>query len=197
MAGFNVRIVSPFKPLPIALYGQEIGEDNSSSGIPERYMGLFGGELWFLLGTGSVLRAHVEYANTKVKWYDSEIEYDLAYTQAIFHEGYRYYGRNIGHTSDGDSESTSFMLSLTTGEGSRWAAVYRDGRLDRCCGTGANSTISDGPSDYTSGHFSWEGRVRGHDVSVQMGYEEQNPASAGDADGVFGFVQWRKRFDTL
>jgi len=196
MAGFDVRVVSPFKQLPIALYAQEIGEDNSSTGIPERYLGLFGGEMWFMLGAGSVLRSHVEYANTKVKWYDSEIEYDTAYTQGIFTEGYRYRGRNIGHTTDGDSESVSLMLSLTTGEGHRWAAKVRKGRLDRCCVQGANSRISSGPSSYKSAELSWEGRVRNQGLEVQLGYEEQSPDSAGDADGVFGFIQWRKRFDT-
>lgn len=195
MAGFDVRVVSPFKALPLAIYGQEIGEDNSSTGIPERYQALFGSEIWFMLGTGSVLRGHVEYANTKVKWYDSELEYDVAYVQGIFHEGYRYRGRNVGHTSDGDSETVSFMLSLTTGEGSRWATRFRRGNLDRCCVPGANSTISNGPSSYTSGEISWTGRVRAHDMGVQLGYEEQSPHSAGNARGLFGFVHWRKRFD--
>lgn len=196
MAGFDVRIVSPFKPLPVAIYGQEIGEDNSSTGIPERYLALFGGETWFMLGTGSVLRAHVEYANTKVKWYDSQIEYDLSYTQGIFHEGYRYRGRNIGHTTDGDSESTSYMLSLTTSGGDRWAALYRRGRLDRCCTPGANNLISNGPSRYSSFQVSWDRPMSRNDIGIQLGYEEQTPDSAGDADGLFGFVQWRKRFDT-
>ncbi|HUG72315.1 MAG TPA: capsule assembly Wzi family protein [Steroidobacteraceae bacterium] len=196
MAGFDARIVSPFKPLPVAVHAQLIGEDNSSTGIPERYLGLFGGEMWFMLGTGSVLRAHVEYANTKVKWYNSDVEYDVAYTQTIFHEGYRYRGRNIGHTTDGDSETASVMLSLTTGEGHRWAALARRGRLDRCCVPGANSLITNGPSDYKSGQISWEGGVRGHRLGIQLGYEKQTPTSAGDADGVFGFLQWRKSFDT-
>jgi hypothetical protein len=133
MAGFDVRIVSPFNSLPVAIYGQEIGEDNSSTGIPERYLALFGAESWFLLRSGSVLRSHLEYANTKVKWYNSDIEYDVAYTQGIFTEGYRYWGRNLGHTTDGDSESVSMMVSLTTGGGSRWSALVRRGRLDRCC----------------------------------------------------------------
>src|SRR5690606_22247766 len=194
MAGFDVRIVSPFKPLPIAIYGQEIGEDNSSTGIPERYLGLFGAETWFLLGSGSVLRAHAEYANTKVKWYNSQVEYDVSYMQGIFTEGYRYHSRNIGHTSDGDSETTSLMLSLTTGEGNRWAALVRTGKLDRCCTPGANSVITSGPSKYKSGEGSWEGALRGLDVGIQLGYEEQTPKSAGDAKGVFGFLELRKKF---
>jgi hypothetical protein len=189
MAGFDVRIVSPFKPLPIALYGQEIGEDNSSTGIPERYLALFGAETWFLLRGGSVMRAHVEYANTKVKWYNSELEYDVSYVQSIFFEGYRFHGRNIGHTTDGDSESVSVMLSLTTGEANRWAALARRGRLDRCCTPGVNNTISFGPSRYNSVEVSWEGLVSGFDVGVQLGYQRQKPDAAGDADGAFGFLR--------
>lgn len=196
MAGFDVRIVSPFKALPFAIYAQEIGEDNSSSGIPERYLAIFGGEMWFMLTTGSVLRTHVEYANTKVKWYNSDIEWDWSYQQTIFTEGYRYHSRNIGHTSDGDAETTSVGFTLTTGEGNRWAALVRRGRLDICCVPGENSNITFGPSDYFSGQVSWDGRVRGQDIGIQVGYEEQTPSSAGNANGVFGLLQWRKRFDT-
>lgn len=194
MAGFDVRIVSPFKQLPVAIYGQEIGEDNSSTGIPERYLGLFGAESWFMLRTGSVLRSHIEYANTKVKWYNSAVEFDTSYTQGIFHEGYRYRGRNIGHTTDGDSESVSVMVSLTTGEGHRWGALFRRGRLDRCCTPFANNLLTVGPSRYTSGEVSWEGSIRGFEIGIQAGLEHQAPASAGDADGAFGFLGIGKKF---
>lgn len=195
MAGFDVRIVSPFKALPFAIYGQEIGEDGSSSGIPERYIALFGGEGWFMLRTGSVLRAHLEYANTKVKWYNSGIEYDIAYQQGIFREGYRYWGRNIGHTTDGDSESVSAMLSVTTGEGDRWAVLVRRGRLDRCCVPSANNLITNGPSRYKSAEISWEGDVRHFRVGAQVGYENQTPDTAGDARGVFGFLRVGRAID--
>jgi hypothetical protein len=193
MAGFDVRVVSPFKPLPIAIYGQQIGEDNSSTGIPERYLALYGGETWYMLPTGSILRAHLEYANTKAKWYQSDDEFDVAYVQGIFTEGYRYYGRNIGHTTDGDSETTSLALSLTTGEGNRWSVSARRGRLNRCCFPRSNSRISFGPSRYKSGQVSWEGAIRGFDVGVEVGYEDQTPASAGNGNGTFGFLQVRKR----
>src|SRR5690606_1436573 len=98
--------------------------------------------------------------------------------------------------SDGDAETTSVGLSLTTGEGDRWAALLRRGRLDICCTAGVNSRITNGPSDYFSGEMSWQGRLRGHELGIQLGYEHQKPDSAGNADGLFGFVQWRKSFDT-
>lgn len=191
MAGFDVRIVSPFKALPIALYAQEIGEDNSSTGIPERYLGLFGAESWFLLDSGSVVRAHVEYANTKVKWYDSDIEYDWAYRQGIFHAGYRYRGRNIGHTTDADSETTSLGLSLTTGEGHRLAVLARHGRLDRGVTVDVHNPVTFGPSKYDSFELSWDGKAYGQDISLQLGYEEQKGSGGSNAKGMFGFVQWR------
>jgi hypothetical protein len=191
MAGFDVRIVSPFKSLPVALYGQEIGEDNSSTGIPERYLGLFGGETWLLLDSGSVLRGHIEYANTKVKWYNSDVEYDWAYRQGIFFAGYRNRGRNIGHTTDADSETTSIGLSLTNSEGGRWTALVRHGRLDRNGIIDLYNMISVGRSDYKSAELSWDGRLRRQDVGLQLGYEEQTGSARGNAKGVFGFVQWR------
>lgn len=193
MAGFEVRLVSPFKPLPIALYAQEIGEDNSSSAIPERYLGLFGGEMWFMLGTGSVLRTHVEYANTKVKWYSGSEEFDWAYRQGIFYAGYRHRGRNIGHATDADSETTSIGLSLTTGEGSRWAVLYRQGALDRGGSVDPYNLLTAGRSTYSAVQLAWDGDVgAGNKLGMQLGYERHSRSSAGNADGLFGFIQWRR-----
>jgi hypothetical protein len=192
MAGFDVRVVSPFRSLPVAVFAQEIGEDNSSSGIPERYLGQFGAETWFLLDSGAVLRARIEYANTKVKWYNKAAEYDFTYRQAIFFAGYRYRGRNIGHTTDSDSETKSFLLSYIDSDGSLWAAHFRQGRLDRCCDIDPYNGLTAGPSRYRSVDLTWQGRVLGQDVSAQLGHERQTPASAGDAKGMFGFIQWRK-----
>ncbi len=193
MAGFEVRIVSPFKPLPIAIYGQEIGEDNSSTGIPERYLALFGGEMWFMLSSGSVLRTHLEYANTKVKWYNRQEEFNVAYRQYIFFGGYRYRGRNIGHTTDADSETASIGLSLTKSDGDRWSLLYRHGALDRDGSVDLYNTITAGRSTYKSLQLDWDGRMGADNrLGLQLGYEKQAPSSAGDAKGLFGFIQWRR-----
>jgi Capsule assembly protein Wzi len=192
MAGFDLRIVSPFKALPLALYAQEIGEDNSSTGIPERYLGLFGAESWFMLDSGSVLRAHIEYANNSCKWYNPSLEPNCAYRQSIFFAGYRYRGRNIGHTADGDSETTSISLALTQPQGDKWSVLVRRGRLDAHGVPDPYNPVSQGRSDFDSVQFAWEGQVRGQGLAMQLGYERQKPASAGDAKGVFGFIQWRK-----
>lgn len=192
MAGFDVRIVSPIKRLPIALYAQEIGEDNSSTGIPERYLGLFGAETWFHLESGSTLRARVEYANNSCKWYNPSAEPNCAYLQGIFFAGYRYRGRNIGHTADGDSETTSATLAVTRSDGSRWALRARHGRLDAYGAPDPYNRVSQGRSKFDSIEASWEGTMIGQSLSAQLGYEKQSPRAAGDAKGLFGFIQWRK-----
>jgi hypothetical protein len=192
MAGVDARIVSPFKAVPLAVHAQLIGEDNSSTGIPERYLGQFGAESWLMLDSGAVLRAHVEYANTKVKWYNSESEWDWAYRQGIFFAGYRYRGRNIGHTTDADSETTSFAISLTQPRGDRWSLLVRRGRLDSHVIPDVYNGVTFGPSDYDAVQLSWEGGFRGQGIAAQIGYEEQTPSTAGEAKGAFGFLQWRK-----
>jgi hypothetical protein len=192
MAGFDVRVVSPFRRLPLALYAQEIGEDNSATGIPERYLGLFGAETWFHLDSGSTLRARVEYSNNSCKWYNPSLEPNCAYRQGIFFAGYRYRSRNIGHTTDGDSETTSVTLALTRPDGDRWAVRVRQGRLDAYGPPEPYNPVSQGRSDFSSVEASWEGKIKRHDVSFQFGYEDQSPRSAGNARGIFGFVQWRK-----
>jgi hypothetical protein len=192
MAGFDVRVVSPVKVLPLALHAQLIGEDNSSTGIPERYLAIFGAETWFLLDSGSVLRTHFEYANTNCKFYSQGLEPNCAYKQGIFFAGYRYRSRNIGHTSDGDSETTSAMLSLTRANGDRWTLRGRRGRLDAYGAPDVHNPVSQGRSRYHSAELGWQGFLGGHDIGAQLGYESQSPDSAGNADGVFGFIRWRK-----
>jgi hypothetical protein len=196
MAGFDVRIVSPFKALPLAIHGQEIGEDNSDIGIPLRNLALFGAESWFLLDSGAVLRAHFEYTNTNCRFYalgfDPRFEPDCAYKQGIFFAGYRNRDRNIGHTTDGDSETTSAMLSLTQANGDRWTLRGRQGRLDAYGAPDPYNPVSQGRSRYHSIELGWEGHIGEHDIAAQLGSQSQSPNSAGDADGVFGFIRWRK-----
>lgn len=192
MAGFDARVVSPFRILPLAVHAQLIGEDNSSTGIPERYLAQFGAESWLMLESGGVLRAHVEYANNSCKWYSPSLEPNCAYTQGIFFAGYRYRDRNMGHTADGDSETTAVSLSLTRTSGEKWRLLWRHGRLDAFGVPDPYNFVSQGRSDYKSGELSWEGRMLGHHVGAQLGYERQTPATAGNARGVFGFIRWRK-----
>lgn len=192
MAGIDVRIVSPVSAVPLAVHAQMIGEDNSSSAIPERYLAQFGAETWFLLDSGATVRAHVEYANNSCKWYRPSQEPDCAYRQGTFFAGYRYRGRNIGHTTDSDSETTSMMLSVTAPGGDRWALRGRRGRLNPYGTPDPYNLVSPGPSRFQSLEIGWEGGLRTHLISAQLGYQDQALQGGEHREGLFGFIRWRK-----
>jgi hypothetical protein len=202
MSGMDLRIV-PLSAVPVAIYGQLIGEDNSDASLPIRFMYLGGLESWWSLDNGSVLRAHVEHADTSTGWYKlfrpndpiAGFGSDYGYRNHIFFAGYRYRGRNIGHTTDADSETTSMELSLTTDRGDRWAASARYGLLDRKGAPDAFNPLTQGRSRYRSLQLAWNGSLGGQDLGLQLGHESQSPATAGRADGMFGFVQWRRLLD--
>lgn len=205
LGGFDFRLVSPARSVPVALYGQMIGEDFSDSGLPIRFLYQAGAETWWTLEEGSVFRARVEHADTSTGIYKvweptdphgpNRGTTDTAYRHHTFFAGYRYRGRNIGHTTDSDSESTAVVLSLTDNSASRWAAQWRRVRLDRRGYPDAYNTVTLGPSSYESLQLSWEGRMSGQDISLQLGYEDQSHDASGGASGLFGFLQWRRTFD--
>jgi len=192
LAGADFKLVSPFKSLPIALDAQLIGEDSSSSLIPERYLGQFGAEGWFLTDSGSVVRARLEYANTKCKWTLLDEFANCAYTHNVFYAGYRYHSRTIGHTTDTDSETISGTFSFTQTDGQRWRATLRHGRLDRFRPADPYNLVTQGPSDFNSAELIWEGELWNQSLGFQLGYEDQSGSTGDDHTGVFGFIQWRK-----
>ena len=195
MAGFDARLTSPFRALPLVLHAQMIGEDNSDTGIPLRYLGQFGAESWAVLKSGSVLRARLEFAETSVRWYtlfNPKLQPDVSYRQTIFFAGYRYRGRNIGHATDADSLSGSLLLSLTNAQAQVWAVRLRHARLDWYGDQDPYNTVTLGRNRYNSIQLSWDGTIRQQGWGAHLGHESQAREAAGKGRGWFGFVQWRK-----
>ena len=203
MSGYDLRLVSPWKALPAALYAQAIGEDNSNLSLPLRFLVQVGAQTWWALADGSVLRAYIEHADTATDLFElwnpqdrnPAARTDTAYRNHIFFAGYRYRGRTIGHTTDSDSLTTAVGLSLTDRGGGRWGVDWIGGRLDRKGVPDIYNPITFGPSHYHSLQVSWNGTLGGQQFGLQIGHEQQSPSSAGSGNGMFGFVQWRKMLD--
>ena len=189
MAGYETRIISPFKPLPLAIYGQFIGED-ATHRMPQRLLVLYGIEGWTQLDSGSSLRAQVEYASTSCK--QTTPEPACAYTNHIFTGGYQYLNRVIGYTTDTDSQLLSAAFRLTQSNGQVWSLKTRNGQINRF-GAAPYSTVSPKAATFGSAELGWRGDVLGLDLSVTAGYERLDPSAGPRSDGPYGFIRWQQR----
>jgi hypothetical protein len=189
MAGYEARLVSPFKPLPVALYAQFIGED-ATHRMPQRFLAMYGVEGWKQFESGSSLRAHVEYASTSCK--QTTPEPACAYTNGLFSGGYQCLDRVIGYTTDSDSQTLAVSLRLVQQNGQTWAIKTRNGQLNRFDAARFSST-SPRRSAYDSAELGWRGDVLGLDLSLVAGYEKQDPAVGPRRDGPYGFIRWQQR----
>jgi len=195
MAGFDIRWNSPLGNLPYALYGQYIGEDESSY-LPAKYLSQGGLEVWKPFTDGSLLQGFIEYASTTCSANSgSGPYYNCAYNQGRFNvEGYRYHDRVIGYPSDRDAENYAIGASYTQADGSLWTAAARMSRLNRDDFDDIRNPVATQPTDYNALELGWKGRLFGEKISVDLGLERLVPES-GDGDvEPYGFVGWRHDF---
>ena len=159
MAGYEARLVSPFKPLPLALYAQLIGED-ATHRVPQLFLAMYGVEGWTQFESGSSLRMQVEYADTRCT--QTTPDQACAYINGLFSGGYQFLDRVIGYTTDSDSQTLAVSLRLVQQNGQTWSIKTRDGQLNRFDVARFSST-SPRSSRYDSAELSWRGDVLGLD----------------------------------
>jgi hypothetical protein len=194
MAGFDIHWASPIGTGPYALYAQYIGEDESSY-LPVKYLGLLGIEAWKPRANGDILQVFGEYANTTCSALSARGGvYDCAYNQGKFNaEGYRYRGRVIGFTTDGDSESVAIGVTYSSVGGAVWSGTARTARLNHD-GFDARNTVSAGPQDYAALEAGWRRRLFGQSISVNLGAEYHSPLGGDRKIEPFGFISWHHEF---
>ncbi|MBN2068134.1 MAG: capsule assembly Wzi family protein [Opitutales bacterium] len=134
LAGFDWRL-KPLKSIPLATYGQMIGEDGGGI-MPTKYMFLGGLETWganFVL-PNSTWRLHVEYADTAARYHITsgpDDVYGAAYNHHTYKTGYRYRGLSMGHAMDGDGDMLSLGGLLCEENGRYWGFLLRRTSLNR------------------------------------------------------------------
>jgi hypothetical protein len=195
MAGFDMRWNSPLGNLPYALYGQYIGEDESSY-LPAKYLGQLGFEMWRPLGSGALLQGYFEYTNTTCSALSSRGPYyNCAYNQGRFdREGYRYKARVIGFSSDRDAETYAIGAKVSATDGSLWTATARRSRLNRDDFGDTRNTVASLPTDYTALELGWQGRLFGQPLAIDFGAQALEPEGGDRKMELFGFVGWRHEF---
>lgn len=130
LGGFDVRLRAPVQWLPLAVYGQIIGEEEAGK-LPAWQTGLFGAEAWGRLGAlGQNWRGYVEYVDTTARFHRDETEPNVTYEHFIYESGYRHYGRSIGHSLDNDSQLWTLGVNLVHDNGGLWGLRLLSGELN-------------------------------------------------------------------
>ena len=176
MAGYDMRLRSPWKALPVAFYTQWIGEDEAG-GLPSKFIGQFGLEFWGSSPLGGY-RLRAEYADTACMFNARRPQFNCAYRHTIYPQGYAYRGRIIGHSLDNDSRMFSVAGLLTRANGDVLSVELRRAKINRD-GTGTHA-ISDVPADLDNVELRYSKVFGIGKVSIGLGYDDWSaPADVG------------------
>jgi len=194
MAGLDFRWSPGFFDLPVAAYGQFIGEDEAG-GLPSRYLVQAGVE-----GTGYLMnrwsyRWFAELAGTSCDFVKSEVLYNCGYRQLIYKSGYTYRGRIIGHGADNDARLVSAGWLMVDASDRQWRALLRFGDLNRAGAADPVHTLTPTPQDIVSLDLSHSRVFPFGVVDVGAGFEQIADAASGGStsDGRI-YVQWRSSY---
>jgi hypothetical protein len=188
MAGYDMRLRSPWRKLPLVFYTQWIGEDEAG-GLPSKFIGQFGLETWGSAGSGG-WRLRAEYTDTACNFSRETPEFGCAYRNSIYPQGYAYRGRIIGHTMDNDSRMYAFAGMLTRESGDTVALTVRRVQLNR---DGGDHAITGVPLEVDNVELRYSRGLGAGKISTGIGYE--GPAVAADSSSrVHGFLNWQQGF---
>jgi len=192
MAGYDFRLRSPWQPFPVALYGQFIGEDEAG-GLPSKFLGQVGLEAWTSTRAGA-LRAHVEFSDTACQFNADPAEFDCAYRNHIYPQGYVFRGRAIGHAMDNDGRMYSLGALLVRPAGDSLRLLLRKAELNR---GGAEPdtahTVSAAPNELKQVELQYNRPFARGELRLGLGYKDYEIAPVDGADFT-GFVEWRQGF---
>ena len=127
LAGIDLRWT--ISNQPIALYCQVVGEDEEKFFSRSTFF-QYGIEGWKNL-SNSTLRVFVEYSDLTTYWWTGDPRTrNITYGHHIYGEGYRHFGRPIGHWSDQDSQTISVGALIQSFNGIGWVLHSRAGDLN-------------------------------------------------------------------
>ena len=189
LAGADFRWSAARHGWPLALYGQLIGEDEAG-GLPSRFIGQFGIELWSAHTRLGSYRLHLEAADTTADFL-GDPRYDYAYEHFIYKDGYRYRGRSLGHSLDNDGRLYSLGGVLARDNGDAWTVLIAHAELNRGGGVDNRNTVSNMPADLYDLEVGYERSLGPGRLQLGLGYENIDPQSGGGEEHARAFAEWR------
>ncbi len=184
LASWDIRWASPIGDWNYALYNQHTGEtiDNQIP-RPYRSLELLGLETWGDgPGGGSSWRAGFEWSNTRCGGTENgEKLWDCAYNNTIFTDGYRYYGRAIGHSMDGDGDMYSARYISVDSEANTLTVVARYSRINQNrVEPDTIHSVAQGAEDWISLDLSYRRVLRSGWLEGGVGVDSQDRKWKGD-----------------
>jgi hypothetical protein len=180
LAGYDLRLRSPWARLPVAFYGQFIGEDEAGT-LPSKFLGLLGFEAWGGSEAFGSWRARFEYADTTCDFSRSSPQFDCAYRNNLYPQGYTYRQRILGHSLDNDSRSYTLGASWTRPSGTAFSGRVRRLELNRDgVADSIHATSPLGASELLNVELEMTMDWRGVTVAAGVGYDDYSrPATTG------------------
>jgi hypothetical protein len=199
LAGWDIRWASPIGDWPYAIYWQHTGEtiDNKIP-RPYRSLELAGVESWGDTSGGSSWRAGFEWANTRCGGtQDGEKIWDCAYNNQIFFpDGYRYRGRPLAHSMDGDGDMYSLRYVRIPPSGFEWTALLRYSRInDGGVVPDDRHSVAPGQEEWWSLDVSHRRAMSFGTISVGAGADARDREWNGTDTVLFrAFLTWEHEF---
>lgn len=194
LAGVDFRWVPGFIEMPVAFYGQFIGEDEAG-GLPSQWIGQLGVEWNGVLLDRWSARGFAEVSATTCRFYQSEKNYNCAYNHSLYRTGYRYKGRSIGDGSDNDAELFSTGLILVDSADIQWRALLRFGELNTADLPDIYNSLTATPQDIISLDLSHSRGFAFGVIDVGAGYESVDDELTGSTSSDTRlYIQWRSSY---
>lgn len=141
IASIDVRWGFAVGQQSMGLYSQMMGEDESGA-FPSRKSWLLGLD-WTSQWLGADQQWFLEYVNTTADDLFGDARYNVTYDHSRYQTGYRYYGRSMGASFDGDAEALTLGAYHFLADGSNLWGKVTHARLNRDGATRAETTDPD------------------------------------------------------
>jgi hypothetical protein len=193
LGGLDVRWSLPVERLSTALYLQWIAEDTRQGGpqlgswlreVGVEFSGSAFGERWRH-------RSYVELADTVCREGGAgfgEEKFGCAYEHSIYLTGYRYKGRSIGHSMDGDGRSVS-AGSILLRDDREWRFAARHAELNRR-GATTGHTLTLVPQDVSEVSVTHSRALRIGVIKASLGYRDTSGVDIVDDGSLFGWIEF-------
>lgn len=190
LAGYDIRLTGAGLGWPVALYFQQIGEDEQDL-QPALFLTQLGVETWGAIGDGYAYRIFAELADTLCGGnLFGGGQPDVCYNHPIYQTGVRFRGRSIGHAADNDAKLLTVGALLNEPGDASWSLMVTGGELNRALKPDRFNTVSAVPADYLAASLTHCRPLPLGRLQLGFGYEQIDRQAGGKNDDFRVFLNW-------